>query len=107
VMDDSTIGGYFEAHDRPPAFEGPDGGAYSAEVWVDDTPDADGRYAAAVLFVRWSESGDRPVDHVETPILAFGESGEDAAAQVRILTLLQVKAHLDQAIEARRERADW
>lgn len=106
-MDDSTLGGYLELHDRPPAFEGSDGAAYSAALFVDDTPDADGRFGAAMLFVRWSDGGDRPVGHVETPILAFGTTPEEAAAKVRALSLHEVKAHLDRAITERKERPAW
>ncbi len=104
MIDDSTLGGYLEVHDRPPAFEGADGAAYSAAVYVDDTPDKRGRFGAAVLFVRWSEMGSHAVGHLETPYLAFGSTPEEAEAQVGALTLHEVKQHLDRAIDAGRER---
>ncbi len=107
VTDDATLGGYLDLHDRPPAFEGSDGAAYSADLYVDDTADADGRYGSAVLFVCWSDSGDRPVGHVETPILAFGATPEAAAAKVRSLSLYEVKEHLDRAIAEKKERLPW
>lgn len=107
MMDDSTLGGYLELHDRPPAFEGPDGAAYSAAIYVDETPDEAGRYGAAVLFVRWSQSGDRPVGHVETPYLAFGGTPDEAAAAIRTLSLHDVKRHLDTAVAAQQERPSW
>jgi hypothetical protein len=50
--DEGTLGGYLRRHQRPPAFGGPDGRAYSVGVLVDDAPNADGRYGAGVLFVR-------------------------------------------------------
>jgi hypothetical protein len=103
VTDDSTLGGYFEVHSRPPAFEGCDGAAYSAAVYVDDTPDEGGRYGGAVLFVRWSEGGDRPVGHLESAFLAFGGSPEEADAAVRALSLHEVKAELDKAIAGSEE----
>lgn len=108
MSDDATLGGYLDRHERAPAFEGSDGRAYSAAVYVDDEPDADGRYGAAVLFVQWSESGERPTGHLETPYLGFGATAEEAAAQVRALTLFEVKAHLDRAIALAAARpADW
>ncbi len=103
VTGDSTLGGYLEAHARPPAFEGSDGVAYSAAVYVDDTPDEGGRYGGAVLFVRWSEGGDRPVGHLESAFLVFGDTPEEAAAAVRALSLHEVKAELDRAIAGSKE----
>ena len=54
-------------HERAAAFEGADGQPYSVGIYVDDEPDEKGRYGAALLFVRWAPSGDRPIGHVETP----------------------------------------
>jgi len=100
VTDDTTLGGYESRHDRPAAFEGTDGRAYSAAVYVDETPDDEGRYGGAILFVRWSEAGDKAVGHLETPYLVTGATPEEAAAAVRRLTLYEVKEHLDAAIAA-------
>jgi len=100
VTDDATLGGYESVHDRPPAFEGSDGIAYTAAVYVDDAPDDAGRYGGALLFVRWSDGGDRTVGHLETPYLAFGSTPAEAAATVRNLTLHEVKDHLEAAIAA-------
>jgi hypothetical protein len=100
-MEDGTLGGYRRKHDRPPAFEGSDGRAYSAEIFVDPIPTDDGRYGAAVLFVQWSDGGDRPVAHLETPFLAHGDTPANAEALVAALTLHEVKAHLDQMIAER------
>jgi hypothetical protein len=104
VTDDSTLGGYLEAHSRPPAFDGSDGVAYSAAVYVDDTPDESGRYGGAVLFVRWSEGGDSPVGHLESPFLVLGTTPEEADAAIRALSLHEVKAELDKAIAGSEER---
>jgi hypothetical protein len=100
VIDDSTIGGYESVHDRPPAFEGADGRAYSAAVYVDEVPDEHGRFGGALLFVRWSEAGDRANGHLETPYLVFGATPEEAGDGIRRLSLLEVKRHLDGAIAA-------
>lgn len=107
MIEDGTLGGYVAVHDRPPAFEGVDGAAYSAEIYVDDEPDTAGRYAAAILFVRWSPDGERPTGHVETPYLSFGATPAEASAEVQALTLHEVKDHLDRAIRTREEEPNW
>jgi hypothetical protein len=101
VIDDTTLGGYQAVHQRPPAFGGPDGQAYSVSAWVDDAPDAAGRYGAALLFVRWGD-GERPVGHVETDYLGFGPTPDAALAPVLALTLREVKEHLDRCVERQR-----
>ncbi len=87
-------------HDRAAAFSGSDGEPYSVAVYVEDEPDARGRYAAALLFVRWSAGGDRPVGHLETPALAWGPTVADAEERIKALSLYDVKAALDEAIAA-------
>lgn len=88
-------------HQRPPAFGGSDGAAYSVSTLVDDDPDPAGRFGAALLFVRWSEGGERTVGHLETEYLAFGSTPEAAHAPLLALTLQEVKAHLDRCIARR------
>lgn len=93
-----TLGGYMEKHGRAAAFGGSDGQAYSVGMWVDDEADARGRYGAALLFVRWSPAGDRPVGHVETEYLAWGQSPAEAEERLKALSLFDVKQALDRAI---------
>lgn len=95
---DGTLGGYQRVHQRAPAFGGSDGQAYTVSTFVDDDPDPAGRYGAALLFIRWSEGGDRPVGHVETDYLAFGPNPDAALALVLDLSLEDVKAHLDRLL---------
>ncbi len=95
-----------EKHERAAAFTGSDGHPYSVALYVDEEPDGRGMYGAALLFVRWAPSGDRPVGHLETPPLAWGRSLEDAEARVRVLSLYDVKAALDEAIAAA-PPGDW
>jgi hypothetical protein len=68
---------------------------------VDDAPDAQGRYGAALLFVRWSDAGDRPIGHVETDYLFRGATPADALAPLLALTLQEVKRQLDACIHGR------
>lgn len=93
-MDDTTLGGYQQMHGRPPAFGAADGQAYSVATFTADT---DGKFGAALLFVRWGE-GERPLGHLETDFLAFGATADEAQALLEALTLEQVKAHLDACV---------
>jgi hypothetical protein len=85
-------------HDRAAAFSGSDGQPYSVAIYVEEEPDLRGLYGAALLFVRWSPSGDRPVGHVETETLAWGRTPEEAESRLEALSLYDVKAALDEAI---------
>ncbi len=85
-------------HDRAAAFGGSDGQAYSVAIYVEDEPDLRGRYGAALLFVRWSPGGDRPLGHVETETLAWGKTPAEAESRLEALSLYDVKEALDQAI---------
>jgi hypothetical protein len=93
-----TLGGYMAKHERAAAFGGSDGQAYSVAVYVDEEPDLRGRYGAALLFVRWSPAGDRPVGHVESETLAWGRTQTEADERLKSLSLYDVKAALDEAI---------
>jgi hypothetical protein len=93
-----TLGGYMAKHERAAAFGGSDGQAYSVAVYVDEEPDVRGLYGAALLFIRWSPGGDRPVGHLETETLAWGRTEDEAAERLKALSLYDVKAALDAAI---------
>lgn len=105
--DDATYGGYLARHDRPPAFAGCDGQAYSVGVLVDELSDGTGRFGAAFVFVRWTATGDRPAGHAETPYLAFGSSPVEAERELHGMSLLDVKRELDRAITARAALGEW
>jgi hypothetical protein len=100
-----TLGGYMARHERAAAFTGSDGQPYSVAVYVDDEPDPNGRYGAALLFVRWAPAGDRPVGHLETLPLAWGRTAAAAEERLLVLSLYDVKAALDEAIAA--APGDW
>lgn len=85
-------------HERSAAFSGQDGQPYSVAIWVDDEPDDRGLFGAALLFVRWSGGGERPVGHVETDYLAWGRTRQEAEERIRGLSLYDVKAALDETI---------
>lgn len=104
-MSEITLGGYMQKHERAAAFAGSDGQAYSVGIYLSDDVDERGLYGAALLFVRWSPEGDRPVGHVETGVLARGQTPEEAEERVKLLSLYDVKAALDDAIRAAPE--EW
>ena len=99
-MTELTLGGYMAKHERAAAFGGSDGQPYSVAVYIEDAPDERGMYGAALLFVRWSPAGDRPVGHLETPPLAWGRTAAEAEDRIKVLSLYDVKAALDEAIAA-------
>ncbi len=107
MTEDSTLGGYFRIHQRPPAFEGADGQAYSVALYVDDTPGADGKVGGALLFVRWSPSGDQTAGHLETEYLAYGRTTTEVEEQLRSLSLHQVKDHLDRVAVRAQDLPGW
>jgi hypothetical protein len=87
-----------QKHDRAAAFGGSDGQAYSVAIYVDEEPDMRGLYGAALLFVRWSPAGDRPLGHLESEILAWGQTPVEAESRLALLSLYDVKTALDEAI---------
>jgi hypothetical protein len=92
-------------HQRPPAFGGADGRAYSVATFVDAEPAADGRYGAALVFVAWdARESARPRGHLETDYLAFGLTPDVAVAPLLAMTLEEIKAHLDRCIENERRQ---
>ena len=97
-MSEFTLGGYMEKHDRAAAFSGSDGEAYSVAIYVEEEPDVRGLYGAALLFVRWSPGGDRPLGHLESETLAWGRTAVEAESRLAALSLYDVKAALDEAI---------
>lgn len=92
-------------HERAAAFGGSDGRAYSVAIYIEDEPDLRGLYGASLLFVRWSPAGDRPVGHVESDVLAWGRTPDEATERIGALSLYDVKAALDEAIA--RAPVEW
>ncbi len=106
-LPDGTLGGYLAKHARPPAFEGADGSAYSVDIYVTEGENGESSFSGALLFVRWSGDGVQPTGHVETDDLVTAPSRGEVKAYLHRLTLLEVKAHLDALISARKELPDW
>ena len=54
---DSTLGGYFAAHNRPPAFEGVDRQPYTVAVEVEKRANLRAPWIAYLVFPCWAETG--------------------------------------------------
>jgi hypothetical protein len=98
VAQDSTLGGYLDVHDRPPAYAGPDGYPYTVSLEVEKTANLRAPYAGYLVFPRWAQTGVGIVAHVETPTLVECASQEEAMRRLGELTLLEAQDLLAEAI---------
>jgi hypothetical protein len=97
--DESTIGGYAAVHDRPAAFEGPDGCSYSVELMTEATGEEDAAWGGFILFVRWARLGAQtPEGHLESDYLVHADTEDDARVQLGAISLAAVKTLLDQLV---------
>ena len=103
---EATLGAYMDRHDRVPAFEGADGMPYTVDVDAEETGDPARPWSAFLVFIRWAETGAGIMDHVESGDVAFGQSEEQAKLAAHDLSLYEVKAELDRAIERRRQATE-
>lgn len=97
--EDGTLGGYFSVHNRPPAFEGPDGHPYTVSLEVERTGNLLAPWQAYLVFPRWAETGVGIVGHVESPTLAECRTEEEALARLGALPLLEVQRILEAATD--------
>ena len=104
--DDATLGGYFEMHDRPPAFEGTDGHPYTVSMEVERTSDLRVPYSGYLVFPRWAESGVGVIGHVETATVGQGATEDEARGLLERLTLFEVQDLLEGAIAAERSEIE-
>jgi hypothetical protein len=103
---DGTLGGYLALHNRPPAFEGPDGRPYTVSLEVEKTPDLQAPFSGYLVFPRWADTGAGIVGHLETPLLLHGKSQEEVTAELGTLTLLEVYDLLRDAVSRRHEEKE-
>jgi hypothetical protein len=103
---DLTLGGYWKLHNRPPAFEGVDGQPYTVDIDTEATNDPNRPFAAFFVFIRWAATGAGIMEHTESQDIAFGPTEEAARDAAFELTLYEVKAELDGAIERKRQELE-
>lgn len=97
---DSTLRGYVETHNRPPAFEGPEGSPYTVSLEVEKTGDLRAPFAGYLVFPRWADTGVGIVGHVESPVLVRGPDRDDVERQLGEIPLSRVREELDRAVIA-------
>lgn len=102
---DLTLAGYIERHNRVPAFEGPDGQPYTVDIDVEESGDAEQPWVAFLVFLRWAETGAGIMDHVESGDVARGSTSEEARRNALELSLYEVRAELDAAIQRRQQES--
>ena len=95
---DATLGGYFKVHDRPPAYEGPDGHPYTVSLEVEKTASLRAPYAGYLVFPRWAQSGVGIIGHVETPTLVEGKTSEEVTQALGEKSLAEVQRMLEEAV---------
>jgi len=103
---DDTLGGYIDRHGRVPAFSGSDGQPYTVDLDVEETGDPAAPFGAFLIFVRWAETGAGIMDHVESGTVATGTDAESARQAALDLSLYEVRAELDTAIERKRRELE-
>jgi hypothetical protein len=101
--DDTTLGGYFRVHSRPPAYEGTDGHPYTVSVEVEKTANLRAPFAGYLVFPRWAQNGIGVIGHVETPTLVERPTSEQATQELASKTLNEVQRLLDDAIRRRHD----
>jgi len=102
---DTTLGGYFLEHRRPPGFEGTDGEPYTVALEVEKAPSLSAPFEGYLVFPRWAATGLGVVGHLETPTLVSGSSREGVLQELGKIPLGRVKGLLDDAIGRRHEAA--
>ena len=100
--EDATLAGYFEVHNRPPAYEGSDGHPYTVSLEVEKTGNLKTPFAGYLVFPRWAQTGVGIVGHVETPTLVETQTEDEARTRLGATTLLQTQTYLVEAIERKR-----
>ncbi|MEX2048923.1 MAG: hypothetical protein WEB90_05035 [Gemmatimonadota bacterium] len=100
--DDTTLGGYFRVHSRPPAYDGPDGHPYTVSPEVERTSNLRAPFAGYLVFPRWALTGVGIVGHVETPTLCECGTADEATNRLGELTLLEVQGLLFEALRSGR-----
>lgn len=101
LPEDGTLGGYLKLHDRPPAFEGPDGYPYSVSMEVERTGNLAAPFLGYLVFPRWAQTGVGIVGHVESPALAECRTEREVQDHLGSLTLSEVRQVLVDAVARR------
>lgn len=96
--DDHTLGGYFDVHSRPPAFEACDGQPYTVSIETERSGELKAPVAGYLVFPRWAGTGLGIVGHVESPLLWRGSTRDAVVEQAGAVTLHEVQRLLNEAV---------
>ncbi len=102
-QDDTTLGGYFSVHDRPPAWEGSDGHPYTVSLETEKTGDLNAPWEGYLVFPRWAQNGVGVVGHVETATIVRHRTEDEVVDALNGLDLHDVKLLLETAIRTSEE----
>lgn len=102
---DTTLGGYFTVHTRPPAFEGCDGQPYTVSIETERSADLRAPVAGYLVFPRWAQTGLGVIGHVESPLLWTGPSQQAVEASAGKTPLTEVQQILNEAIVGQAENS--
>lgn len=105
--DDTTLAGYLQVHERPPAFHGSDGHPYSVEIEVERTPDLRQPWDGFLVFPRWSENGLGIIGHLETPTLWRAATRAELMERAGAMPLVEVQQQLEAALRRAAARDDY
>ncbi len=103
---DATLGGYIRKHDRPPAFTGSDGQPYTVGVEAEPADAPEHGWSGYLVFLRWAATGAGIMEHLDSGDLVHGATEEQCRDAVLALSLYEVKAELDAALDRRRATAE-
>jgi hypothetical protein len=98
LPEDGTLGGYLQVHDRPPAFEGPDGHPYTVSMEVERTGNLLAPFKGYLVFPRWAQTGVGIVGHVESSTLVECRAEAEAQERLGALSLVEVQRILEEAV---------
>jgi hypothetical protein len=101
LPEDGTLVGYLQMHDRPPAFEGPDGHPYTVSIEVERTGNLKAPVLGFLIFPRWAGTGVGIVGHMESPTLVECRTEVEARDHLGALTLSEVRRILEDAVARR------
>ena len=97
-QNDTTLGGYFSVHDRPPAWEGSDGHPYTVSLETEKTGNLTAPWEGYLVFPRWAQNGVGVVGHVETATIVRARTEQEVLETLRGLDLHDTKLLLETAI---------
>ena len=76
-LDEATLGGYTEIHERPPAFEGSDGFPYTVSAEIETSKDLEAPYIVYLVFPRWASTGLGITGHLQTCLLYTSDAADE------------------------------